>query len=249
MKKIIVTTVFTVFILLALTSCFSGMFQKDTWIYDPHCTKNDSLILLKIKKYTEAINLNPKDVVGHFNRGKCLMQIGDNDSYRAYRYRYYKKAKKDFEEVLKLSPNAKNMDTVCFYRGASIYKYEITEDKHEAKVNNGANGTGFGKSFTTIKREKELKEAVVYFNKSIELNPNYADAYFLRGVCDEKTEEMIADFTKAIKFNTNYLTEAYYKSGLCKFDLNDKNGGCEDIEKAISLGSTDAQFAKMRHCK
>jgi tetratricopeptide (TPR) repeat protein len=245
MNKILITTVFTLFILLALTSCFSGMFE----IYKPHFSTNDSLILIKIKQYTGIIKLNPKDAGGHFNRGKCLIQIGDSDPYRAYRYNYYKKAKTDFEEALNLNPNAKNIDTAYFYRGAAIFKYEITEDKYEAKVNNGANGTGFGKSFTTIKREKELKKAVVYFNKAIELNPKYADAYFQRGVCDEKTAEMIDDFTKAIKFNTNYLTEAYYKRGLCKFDLNNKDGGCEDIEKAISLGSTDAQFAKIKYCK
>ena len=231
--------------MLILTSCFSGMFQRETWVYDSHFSQNDSLILLKIKQYPNVIKLNPKDAEGHLKRGKCLIQLGDSDPYRAYKYNYYKKAKADFEEVFNLNPNAKNIDTACFYRGLAIFKYEINEDKNELKVHNSG-AQGFGKSFTTIKREKELKKAVVYFNKTIELNPKYADAYFLRGICDEKTEEMIDDFTKAINFNTNYLAEAYYKRGICKGQGQVR---CEDIEKAISLGSTDAQFAKMKYCK
>jgi tetratricopeptide (TPR) repeat protein len=248
MKHIKITTVVIyVATLLMLTSCFSGIFQKETWVYNSHFSQNDSLLLLKIRQYTDVIKLNPKDAEGHFNRGKCLIQLGDRgEPYRAYKYNYYKKAKADFETVFNLKPNPIYIDTAYFYRGLAIFKYEINENKNDPRNPYSGSAYSFGKSFETIKMEKEFKKAVVYFNKAIELNPKYADAYFQRGVLDEKTEEMIADFTKAINFNTTYLAEAYCKRGICK---GKGEGGCEDIEKAISLGNPEARIAKINYCK
>ena len=54
--------------------------------------------------------------------------------------------------------------------------------------------------------------------KAIELNPNYAKAYYNRGIAKFDLQDYkgaIADYTKAIELNPNYA-KAYYNRGIAK---------------------------------
>jgi len=47
------------------------------------------------------------------------------------------------------------------------------------------------------------------YNKAIELNPKYADAYYNRAIAykaQSNTKKAIKDYTKAIEINPNYAT-------------------------------------------
>jgi|DEB19_MinimDraft_3_1074340.scaffolds.fasta_scaffold91656_2 hypothetical protein len=57
---------------------------------------------------------------------------------------------------------------------------------------------------------------------------------------------------KKTKDNPTYdkqLASAYLKRGLCKIKLNDKKGGCMDIDKALYMGDEKAYREKEKYCK
>ena len=66
--------------------------------------------------------------------------------------------------------------------------------------------------------EGKYEEAIVYYNKAIELDPNNSAAYNNRGFakdCLHKYEDSIKDFNKVIELTPNY-TNAYYDRGNAK---------------------------------
>ena len=66
--------------------------------------------------------------------------------------------------------------------------------------------------------EGKYEEAIVYYNKAIELDPNYTDAYNDRGFTKYylgQYEDSIKDFNKVIELTPNY-TNAYYDRGNAK---------------------------------
>ena len=75
-------------------------------------------------------------------------------------------------------------------------------------------------------------------NKAIELDPEFKEAYFRRGLAKEGLKDIkgaIADFSKAIAIDPDYA-KAYFFRGVDKIDTGDRNGGCLDLSKAVELG-------------
>ena len=90
--------------------------------------------------------------------------------------------------------------------------------------------------------QKEYDCAIEDFTKAIELNPNYADAYYNRGLAYQSKGEVdrtIEDFTKAIELNPNYA-DAYYNRGLAYYDKGEHGRVIEDFTKVIELKPDDA---------
>jgi tetratricopeptide (TPR) repeat protein len=84
----------------------------------------------------------------------------------------------------------------------------------------------------------------------IELNPNFADAYFFRGVARGGTEndkEAIEDFNKCIQLNPNHDQALSYR-GSAKFLSGNKKGACSDWKKAMELGNDDAENSYNSYC-
>ena len=127
--------------------------------------------------------------------------------------------------------------------------------KPELKNNNISN------NINKIKEEKELElllkqadflrdlkqyqEAMDLYNQIIQLNPNYSNAYFNRGVAYDDLKEYkkaIADYTKAIELDPNY-TYAYYNRGVAYYHLKEYENAILDYTKAIKL-DPNFQLAK-----
>ena len=71
---------------------------------------------------------------------------------------------------------------------------------------------------------KNDQEAIVCFNQAIELKPDCADFYFIKGKALDnlgKQIEAIECYNKAIELKPDYL-DVYMKKGIILFNLNKK---------------------------
>ena len=85
--------------------------------------------------------------------------------------------------------------------------------------------------------EKKYEEAVNYFEKAVEIDPNYVKAYFKIGWCEDtlkKYEEAIRDCDKAIELDLEndsaYSTRGYARASLGLFEK-----AFADIGKAMEI--------------
>ena len=84
---------------------------------------------------------------------------------------------------------------------------------------------------------KEYDQAIAEYSKAIEINPNYADAYYNRGLVYDDLKEYsqaIADYSKAIEINPNYA-DAYYNRGLIHYNLKEYDQAIADYSQAIEI--------------
>jgi len=103
----------------------------------------------------------------------------------------------------------------------------------------------FDSGYDKVKAD-DFSGAISDFTKAIELDPNYADAYFERGhiryLLGDEFDLAIADFTTFIELVpdniiSTYIVRAYYCRALSKFELDRENvsGAIADLTKAIEL--------------
>ena len=88
----------------------------------------------------------------------------------------------------------------------------------------------------------EYERAIEDFNKAIELDVNYTEAYLYRGSAYDELKEYeraIEDYNKTIELDVNY-TKAYYARGLVYDELMQYERAIEDFNKTIEL---DPNFA------
>jgi tetratricopeptide (TPR) repeat protein len=89
-------------------------------------------------------------------------------------------------------------------------------------------------------KQKKNFEAIVCFDKAIELKPDYAEAYNERGNAQSSDSKALDDYSKAIALNPNFA-KAYFNRGIKKNMLQSMRrptAGCPDICKAYELGYT-----------
>jgi tetratricopeptide (TPR) repeat protein len=83
----------------------------------------------------------------------------------------------------------------------------------------------------------DYKDAITDYDIAIDKDPNYAEAYYLRGLTRrslKQREESIVDFDDAIRLNPN-RAEAYYERGLAKGSLERYEEAVVDSDEAIRL--------------
>ena len=98
---------------------------------------------------------------------------------------------------------------------------------------------------------KDFVGALSDFTIAIEMKPDFAEAYFSRGLLYgkefHKYSKAIKDFNKAIKLKTDYA-EAYYNRGVTYRILDDIKKSCEDWHRAKELGYADADLLIEKYC-
>jgi tetratricopeptide (TPR) repeat protein len=99
---------------------------------------------------------------------------------------------------------------------------------------------------TSHLKKKELDQALVAFNKAVELDPNNIDLYHYRGQCYtsmEKYQEAIKDFDHVIQ-NNDVDASAYFWRGYAYFYLKNYKSSKENYYRAIEIQPkfTEAYF-------
>jgi len=137
-------------------------------------------------------------------------------------------------DYFEYTPDGKLIAQYYFVYGTASYSPEFME---------------LGRQALVLSRQFKNEEAIVLYDKAIELNPTVAQAYFNRGACKGNIfdyEGAIEDYDKAIELNPKYM-EAYANRGNAKINIFTSKGNlfptdeqtasaCEDFHKAVSLG-------------
>ncbi|AFW95420.1 TPR repeat-containing protein [Anabaena sp. 90] len=85
--------------------------------------------------------------------------------------------------------------------------------------------------------KKDYKGAIDDWTQAININPNYAKAYFNRGLARYHLgdkQSAIDDWTQAIRINPNYA-DTYYSRGLAHSELGDNQSAIDDYTQAINI--------------
>ena len=91
-------------------------------------------------------------------------------------------------------------------------------------------------------RQEEYAAAVQYYDRAINLNPGFAEAYNNRGIAKAKLgqyEAAITDYDKAINLNPRFA-EAYLNRGSTKGNLEQHEAAVTDFDMGINLNQEDA---------
>jgi tetratricopeptide (TPR) repeat protein len=91
-------------------------------------------------------------------------------------------------------------------------------------------------------------DAIKYFSKAIELDPNYAEAYLMRGRAKIGIQDMagaMIDLNEAVTLEPNN-SEAITERGNVKQMVGNITGALDDYEKALQLNPKDPHIFEMR---
>ncbi|MFN3840302.1 MAG: tetratricopeptide repeat protein [Cyclobacteriaceae bacterium] len=83
----------------------------------------------------------------------------------------------------------------------------------------------------------EYVESLLNLNKAIEVDPNYAAAYYLRGNIKDKFDDRhgsMKDYNLALEKNPKFA-EAFFARGNVKMKLQDYYGAVDDYTSAIAI--------------
>ena len=91
--------------------------------------------------------------------------------------------------------------------------------------------------------KREFMEALLNLNKALEIDPNYAPAYFLRGNIKDNFDDRhgaMKDYNIAIEKNPKF-GDAFYARGNVKMKLQDYYGAIADFTSCISLNENNVE--------
>lgn len=215
-----------------------------------------------IADYTSALVIDPTYATAYFNRGIAYKTRGDAHSSqlavadfdaaarlqpRAEVFYHRGQARKvtgdlsgalkDYEEALKLNPNASNALT---QRGAAK---RLTGDlsgalaDHEAALQQGDNAQAYYNRAAARAESGDIPGALSDYDQALRINPRFAEAYNRRGILRYSHGDMngaLADYGFAIAINPR-LAAAYNNRGTARYAQNDIEGALADYSRAILL--------------
>ena len=189
--------------------------------------------------YTDLIGIYSETET---NLAKILKETAESDeAEREKKLKKWENLKKYFEDkrlmdFLEQAPLLWDVNL-----GHYVYLARSTMELKESAVNYFNIAYSFGE-------KKEHVKAIENYNKAIELNPNYEEAWFNKGFelgKLERHEEAIAYFDKAIELNPTD-EEAWFSKGNELGDLEKHEEAIECYDKAIELNPNyeEAWFGK-----
>jgi tetratricopeptide (TPR) repeat protein len=89
----------------------------------------------------------------------------------------------------------------------------------------------------------EFTEALININKALEIDPNYAPAYFLRGNIKDNFDDRhgaMKDYNMALEKNPKFA-DAFFARGNVKMKLQDYYGAIADFTSCISFNENNIE--------
>lgn len=119
--------------------------------------------------------------------------------------------------------------------------YEVAIDFCSRAINKDSNDAEAynlrGRAYAGLKRDESHENALADFDKAIERNKDYADAYYRRGLLYSEHDQFdvaIEDFDKTLIYRPN-SPYVYFNRGLAKFRSDKEKDALKDFTEAIRL--------------
>ena len=151
----------------------------------------------------------------------------------------YKVALEEFSLAIELNPQD---PTGYFCRGLTklqLKNFESALSDFSDSINLRYKEPGaFYYRALTYYKLKDIDNAILNFKSYLSAESGFAQAHYDLAICykeKERLEEAISSFSKALEIDPGFEL-AYFERGLLKHKANDKDGGCVDLKKALSMG-------------
>ena len=139
---------------------------------------------------------------------------------------------------------------VVFSTSAGIISYSKKVNAESSRNFKNAlkkweSGYFFNRAYENFSTYGKYSDAIPDFTRAIERDPNFVDAYYLRGVARLMKKDFdgaIIDLTKAIEMYPKDSTKsAYFYRGEARAKLKDFDGAILDFTKAIEINPKDGR--------
>ncbi|MFC0876104.1 tetratricopeptide repeat protein [Saccharicrinis sp. FJH2] len=189
-----------------------------------------------IETISQRIDMYPNSAISYMERALNYDMVKDFSS-----------AIKDLNKVVEIK---RDWAIAYFYRAALRYKTvefvlsienEIAPDANVNTNNNGRQLLTGGQGTADFQTEKKILDYDLIlsdYNKVLELEPNFAFAWYNRGIVHTILKDYkvaLNDYTEAIRLEPE-LAEAYFNRGLTNIYLGNLEQGNKDLSKAGELG-------------
>jgi tetratricopeptide (TPR) repeat protein len=118
----------------------------------------------------------------------------------------------------------------------------ITEQEKRKEQDTKGNADTYYRAGEGYYKMEKYDQAITYYDKAIELNPNHALAYYNRGgayVEIHQYRKAIADYDRAIELNPNHAL-AYYNRAGAYSEIGENEKAVADYDRAIEIDPDDA---------
>jgi tetratricopeptide (TPR) repeat protein len=194
----------------------------------------------KIEYYSKAIQLKPDYVDAYNNRGNAKGRLGN-----------YKEAILDFDQSIKLKPNA----SAYYNRGVAKRKLNNYKDcilDYDQAISLKPD---YAMAYVSRGKSKFLlgnyKDAILDFDHAIKLNQDDAEAYYNRANAKNSLQnynEALKDIDKALQLSPNDA-ESHALKGCILVGLNKNLEALASIQKAIDLDKGFTTTTWVQSCK
>ena len=178
--------------------------------------------------FKKTIEINPKFSTGFYNVGKIYFALGKNQ-----------KAIKYFKEAIRLNPqyaNAYNAlglvyNKLCLFKEAEIfYKKTVQIDKSHFRA---YNNLGLIYSY----HQQDVKKGITFFEKAININSKYTDAYWNLHGCAKNIDQAIEYLNKINKIDKDHEKTKIMTAGLKGF-----KGDFKDYDFLINSNNSNHPY-------
>ena len=139
----------------------------------------------------------------------------------------FEEATNEFGKALKVAPSF----------GPALRGLKIIEEVGDHKIESQTAVNYFKGIAHSIRGQHD--QAIPYYNKAIELNPEFANAYFSRGVAlaegKGEYDEAISDYNKALEIDPGFA-KAILARGVAYYYKGEYDKASADVHKVQSLG-------------
>lgn len=222
-----------------------------------------------ISDFTKGIELKPTYSNTYFERGKLFLtqkkykQAAEDfcsalskgyqkEELYQFRYQAYEKLGDEsslFKDLSILIDQYKSKDANIYVKRGTIYSLKpnainALKDFTKAISIDHENGEVYlQRGHLYFKQGKsKIPLAMMDYKKSEELNNTDYEMYLNRSKIlfeAQKFDLALHDFTEAIRIKST--ADLYYKRSMCNYKLGNKKSCCEDVKKAVEMGSVEAK--------